>query len=123
MNNNDSNSDSSTTTKDSVTYTHTVLFPASSEQTTVRVESKRGVPKLKGILKKHNTTIRTVSPFHPWCDGVTVDKIDREDVLDTVRKLICATHCERDVVWHIILNTPSGVFKNKGHLYAFHVHH
>jgi hypothetical protein len=55
---------------------------------------KRGVPKLKGILKNHLTTFPMVSPFDPWCDGEEVDKIDREDVLDTVGKPIFATHCE-----------------------------
>jgi hypothetical protein len=81
-----------TTSEDSGTYMHTFSFPTSSEQTTVKVESKRGVPKLKGILKNHCTTIPTVSPFDPWCDWEAVDEIDGEDVLDTVRKPICATH-------------------------------
>jgi hypothetical protein len=77
--------------EDSRAYTHTFSFPTLSEQTTVKVESKRGIPKLKGILKKHNTIVPTVSPFTPWCDGKEVDIINREDVLNTVRKPICAT--------------------------------
>jgi hypothetical protein len=112
-----------TTSKDSRVYTHTFLFPTSSEQTTVKVESKRGVPKLKGYLKKHNTISPTVSPFTPWCDGVAVDKIDWEDVLDTVWKPICATHRERNAEQQYLLNAPGGVFKNKGLPYAFHIHH
>jgi hypothetical protein len=64
-----------TTYEDSRTYTHTFLFPMSSEQTTVKVESKRGVPKLKGILKMHNTIVPTVSPFDPWYDGEPVEDI------------------------------------------------
>jgi hypothetical protein len=60
----------------------------------VVVESKMGEPKLKGILWHHHTTVPTVSPFDPWCDAITI--IDQEDVLDTVRKPICATHRERD---------------------------
>jgi hypothetical protein len=81
-----------TTNEDSRAYTHTFSFPASSEQTTVKVESKREVPKLKGILKKHNTMVPTVSTFDPWCDRIPVDNIIREDVLDTVLKPICATY-------------------------------
>jgi hypothetical protein len=86
-----------TTGEDSRTYTDTFLFPTLSEQTTVKVEPKRGVPKLKGTLKNHLTTIPMVSPFYPWCDGEEVDKIDQEDVLDTVRKPTCATHCEQQI--------------------------
>ena len=64
------------TTEDSRAYTHTFSFPASSEHTTVKVESKSGVPKLKGILKKHNTIVPTVSPFDPWRDGTPVDDLE-----------------------------------------------
>jgi hypothetical protein len=52
--------------------------------TTFKVESKRGVPKLKGIMKKQNTIVTTASPFTPWCDREVVDDIDREDVLNTI---------------------------------------
>jgi hypothetical protein len=83
-----------TTNKDSRAYTHTFSYPALSEQTTVKVESKKGVPKLKGILKKHNMIVPTVSTFDPWCDGIQVDDIIKEDVLDTVLKPICAMHRE-----------------------------
>jgi hypothetical protein len=91
MNNDDSTSGSSTTTQDSITYTNTFLFPASSEQTTVRVESKRAVPKPRGILRKHNMTVPTISPFDDWCDSIVVEDIKKEDVLDTVNKPICTT--------------------------------
>jgi hypothetical protein len=109
-----------TTNEDSRVYTHTFSFPASSEQTTVKVEPKWGVPKLKGILKKHNTIAPTVSPFDPWCDGIPVDDIIREDVLDTVLKPICATYRELEAEKLRLNNTPGGVFKTKGLLYAFH---
>jgi translation elongation factor EF-G len=64
-----------TTNEHSRVYMHTFSFPTSLEQTTVKVESKKEVPKLKGILKKHNTIVPTVSPFDPWCDGIPVDNI------------------------------------------------
>jgi hypothetical protein len=89
MNNNDNIIITETTSNDSRMYTHTFLFPTSLEQTTVKVESKRGVPKLKGILKNHRMTIPTVSPFDPWCDREEVDEIDQEDVLDTVQTDLC----------------------------------
>jgi hypothetical protein len=44
-------------------------------------------------------TIPTVSPFDSWCDGKVISIIEQEDVLDTVRKPICATHHECDVQW------------------------
>jgi hypothetical protein len=68
-------------------------------------------------------TIPMVSPFDPWCDREEVDEIDREDVLDTVRKPVCATYCELIAEKQAILNTPGGVFRHKGLLYAFHIHH
>jgi hypothetical protein len=83
-----------TTNEDSRAYTHTFSFPT----TTVKVESKRGVPKLKGMLKKRNTIVPTASPFTPWCDGEVVDDIDQEDVLDTV---------ENRFVLHIVNNRLS----------------
>jgi hypothetical protein len=94
-----------------------------SDKTTVRVESKRGVPKLKVILHNHHTTVPTVSPFDPWCDGDAVSIIDQEDVLDTVGQPICSMHYKWDVQWQTILNTTGGIFKNQGHLYAHHIHH
>jgi hypothetical protein len=106
-----------TTNEDSRAYTHTILFP----KTTVKVDLKRGVPKLKGILKKHNTIVPTASPFTPWCDREVVDNIDREDVLDTVGKPSCTTYREQKIEWQTILNTPGGTFKT-GLLYAFHIH-
>jgi hypothetical protein len=87
------------------------LFPTLSEQTTIKVKSKRGVTKLKGILKNHCMTIPTVSPFDPWC------------VLDTICKPIFATYRELNAEKQALLNTPGGVFKNKGLPYAFHIHH
>jgi hypothetical protein len=63
------------------------------------------------------------SPFDPWCDREEVDEIDREDVLDTVQKPICATYCELNIEKQALLNTPGGVFKHKGLPYAFHIHH
>jgi hypothetical protein len=68
-------------------------------------------------------TIPTVSPLDPWCDGEAVDEIDQENVLDTVQKPICATHHELEAERQTLLNTPGGVFKNKGLPYAFHIHH
>jgi hypothetical protein len=79
-----------TTNEDSRVYMHTFLFP----MITVKVESKRGVPKLKGKLKKHNTIVPMASPFTPWCDREVIDDIDRADVLDTVGKPISTTYCE-----------------------------
>jgi hypothetical protein len=96
-----------TTNEDSRAYTHNFSFPT----TTVKVKSKRGVPKLKGILKKHNTIVPTASPFDHWCDREEVDKIDREDVLDIVQKPICATYCELNAGEQALLNTPGGFFK------------
>jgi hypothetical protein len=112
-----------TTNEYSRVYTRIFSFQASSEQTTVKVESKRGVPKLKGILKKHNTIVPTVSPFDPWCDGTPVEDLEREDVLDTVLKPICATYRELEAEKLRLSNTPGGIFKNKGIPYAFHIHH
>jgi hypothetical protein len=89
-----------TTSEDSRMYTHTFSFPTSLEQTTVKVKSKRGVPKLKGILKNHRMTTPTVSPFDPWCDGKEVDEIDEEDVLETVRNLF---------VPHIVSDRLNGI--------------
>jgi hypothetical protein len=82
-----------TTNEDSGVYTHTFSFPT----TTVKVKSKRGVPKLKGILQKLNTIVPTASLFTPWCDGEVVENINREDVLDTVGKPICTTYCEQQI--------------------------
>jgi hypothetical protein len=107
-----------TTSEDSRTYTHTFLFPTLLEQTTVKVESKRGVPKLNDILKNHLTTIPTVFSLDSWCGGEEVDKIDREDVLDTVQKPICIIYRELNVEQQALLNTPGGVLKIKG----FHMH-
>jgi hypothetical protein len=42
--------------------------------------------------------------------------------LDTVEKPICAPHCERQIEWQTLLNTPGGSF-NKGLSYAFNIHH
>jgi hypothetical protein len=112
-----------TTNEDSRVYTHTFSFSTSSEQTTVKVESKKGIPKLKGILKKHNTIVPTVSPFDPWCDRILVDDIIQEDVLNTVLKPICATHREVEAKKVRLNNSPGGVFKTKGLPYAFHIHH
>jgi hypothetical protein len=123
MHNNDGIIMTETTSEDSRTYLHAFYFPTLSEQATVKAESKRGTPKLKVILKNHRTTIPTVSPFDPWCDGEEVDDIDREDVLDTVRKPICATYRVLNAEKQALLNTPGGVFKNKGLPYAFHIHH
>jgi hypothetical protein len=107
MNNINGHTITETTNEDSRAYTHTFSFPASLEQTTVKVESKRGVPKLKGILKKHNTM---VSPFDPWCDGIPVDDIIQEDVLDTVLKPIDATYRELEAEKLRLNNTPGSVF-------------
>jgi hypothetical protein len=82
-----------------------------------------GVTKLKGILKKHNTIVSTISPFDPWCDGISVDDIIKEDVLDTVLKPICTTHCEVEAEKVRLNNSPGGVYKTKGLPYAFHIHH
>jgi hypothetical protein len=123
MNNYNGTTISETTSEDSRAYMHTFLFPTSSEQTTVKAKSKRGVPKLKGILKNHNAIVPVVSLFDPWCDGKEVDKIYREDVLYTVRKPFYATYREIEAEQKNLLNTPGGVFKNKGLLYAFHIHH
>jgi hypothetical protein len=64
-----------TTSEDCRTYTHTFSFPTSLEQTTVKVESKRGVPKRKGILKTHCTTIPMVSPLILGVMGKPVTKL------------------------------------------------
>ena len=111
------------TTEDSRLYTHTFSFPASSEHTTVKVESKRGVPKLKGILKKHNTIVPTVSPFDPWCDGTPVDDLEREDVINTVQKPICSTYREVEAEKVRLRNIPGEIFKAQGLPFAFHIHH
>jgi hypothetical protein len=107
-----------TTNEDSGAYTNTFSFLT----TTVKVESKRGVPKLKGILTKHNTIVPTASPFTPWCDGEFFDDIDREDVLDTVGTPIFTTYCEQQTTWQSILNTSGGIFET-GLMYAFHIDH
>jgi hypothetical protein len=109
--------------EDSRTYMYTFSFPASAEQTTIKVESKTGVPKLKGILKKQNTIVPTVSPFDPWCDWIPVDDIIREDILDTILKPICSAYRELEAKKLPLYNTPGGVFKIKGLPYAFHIHY
>jgi hypothetical protein len=107
-----------TTNEDSRAYMHTFLFP----MTTVKVESKRGVHKLNGTLKKHNTIVPMASPFTPWHDREVVDDIDQEDVLNTIRKPICTTYCGQQIEWQTILSTPGGIFKT-GLTYVFHIHH
>jgi hypothetical protein len=97
--------------------------PASSEQTTVRVESKRAVLKLKEILCNHHTTVSTISPFDGWCDRIVVDDIKKEDILDTVNKPISTTQYQHDVHWETFINSPGSIFKHQGYLYGRHVHH
>jgi hypothetical protein len=65
----------------------------------VKVESKRGVSKLKGIWKNHCTTIPTVSPYDPWCDGEEVDKLIEKTSL---------TQSENWFVPHIMNDRLSG---------------
>jgi hypothetical protein len=89
MNNNDGSIIiTENTNEDSRMYTHTFLFPTLSEQTRVKVESKRGVPKLKGKLKNHHTTIPMVSPFDPWYEGEEVDTIEKTSLTQSKNRFV-----------------------------------
>jgi hypothetical protein len=112
------------TSEDSITYIHTFPLVQSLEQPPVSIECKPAVPKLQGILCKHQKTYFNASLLYDvWCSDRPVKKIKLVDFLNTVVKLIQTTQRQCDIALKNFINTPASIFKNQGYIYSQHIHH